>query len=380
MTMAPAFPRQEYESRQSRFREELKKAGIDTCLVTSPESVCYLTGHATPGYYTFQALVFPIRSEPTLIMRESEVINAEELTYFNRDQIEGYRDNVDPMAVTANVIRKTGPANKVGFDTRSWFLTPFQYNKLLVDLNPSETASVDDILGGLRLIKSPLEIESIRRAAKIVNRAAEDAIGAVSPGVREREVAATIFDTMLREGSEFLGMEPFVASGPRSGNIHATWTDREIKDGEPVLIELAAAVNRYHAVLMHTVLVGRMPDDLQKVADTCAKARDATIATMKRGATAEDCHKACVQAIEDDGLLEYYRKRTGYSVGIAFAPDWGEGGILSLGYGQTTKLQPGMVLHAVPAIRIPGRGGVGLSATVLITEDGPEILTRVGGA
>jgi Xaa-Pro dipeptidase len=378
--VAPAFPTEEYESRQSRFREELKKASVDTCLVTSPESVCYLTGHATPGYYVFQALVFPSSGEPTLIMRESEVVNAEALTYFNRDQIVGYPDNVDPIEVTANVIGKTRPANKIGFDTRSWFLTPFQYNKLLVDLNPNETASVDDLLGGLRLIKSSLEIESIRRAARIVNYAAEKAVEAVRSGVRERDVTATIFDSMVREGSEFLGMEPFVASGQRSGNIHATWTDRAIQDGEPVLIELAAAVNRYHAVLMHTVLVGCIPDDLQKVAATCAKARDATIAAMKPGATAEDCHKACVRAIDDDGLLEYYRKRTGYSVGIAFAPDWGEGGILSLGYGQTTKLQPGMVLHAVPAIRIPGRGGVGLSATVLITEDGPEILTRVGGA
>lgn len=376
--MAPVFPREEYESRQSRFREELKKAGIDVCLVTSPESVCYLTGHATPGYYTYQALVFPSGSEPTLIMRESEVINAEEFTYFNRGQIEGYPDNVDPIEVTAKVIRSTGPANKIGFDTRSWFLTPFQYNKLLEDLSPSETVAVDGILGNLRLIKSPLEIASISSAARIVNRAADAAIGAVGPGVRERDVAARIFDTIVREGSEFLGMEPFVASGPRSGNMHASWTDREIRNGEPVLIEHAAAVNRYHAVLMHTALVGRMPDDLQKVADTCAKARDATIAMMQPGVTAEDCHKACVKTIDDNGLLEYYRKRTGYSVGIAFAPDWGEGGILSLGYGQTTKLQPGMVLHAVPTIRIPGRGGVGFSATVLITEDGSEILTQAG--
>ncbi|WP_137389972.1 M24 family metallopeptidase [Rhodoligotrophos defluvii] len=377
--MAPVFPREEYAWRQSRFREALDKAGIDMCLVTGPESVCYLTGHATPGYYTYQALVFPRRAEPILIMRESEVINAEELTYLDRDRIEGYPDNIDPIEVTAKIMKSAGPLNKVGFDTRSWFLTPFQYERLLTALNPGETATVDSLLSALRIIKSPREIDAIRDAARIVNLAAKAAIAQIRPGIRERDVAATIFDTMVREGSEFLGMEPFVASGPRSGNIHATWTDREIREGEPVLFEHAAAVKRYHAVLMHTVAVGRLPDDLQKVADTCAKARDATIATMRPGVTAEDCHKACVKAIEDNGLLEYYRKRTGYSVGIAFAPDWGEGGILSLGYGQTTKLQPGMVLHAVPAIRIPGRGGVGLSATVLITESGAEILTTAEG-
>jgi Xaa-Pro dipeptidase len=378
--MAPAFPKEEYESRQNRFREYLEKAGIDICLVTSPESVCYLTGHATPGYYAYQALVFRRTSDPTLITRESEVINAQEHTYLGPGQLEGYPDNVDPIEVTAKVMRATGPVDKIGVDTGSWFLTPFQYESLLIKLSPIETARIDTILGKLRLVKSPLEIEAIRSAAKIVNRAAAAAIEVIAPGVRERDVAATMFDTMVREGSEFFGMEPFVASGPRSGSIHSTWSDREIKDGEPVLIEHAAAVHRYHAVLMHTVLLGRLPDNLRKVADTCAKAREATIATMQPGATAEACHRACVKAIEDDGLLEYYRKRTGYSVGIAFAPDWGEGGILSLGYGQTTKLRPGMVLHAVPAIRVPGHGGVGLSATVLITEDGPEVLTRAGGA
>lgn len=377
--MAPVFPKEEYQARQDRFRGALQEAGIDSCLITSPESVCYLTGHATPGYYTYQALVFPAASEPTLIMRESEVINAQELTYFDSGRIEGYPDNADPIAVTAGVLKSADATGKVGFDTRSWFLTPFQYESLLETLKPGETASVDAVLGGLRLIKSPREIDAIRDAARIVNRAADAAVAVIAPGVRERDVAARIFDTMVREGSEFLGMEPFVASGPRSGSIHASWTDREIRDGEPVLIEHAAAVNRYHAVLMHTVLVGKLPDDLQKVADSCAKARDATIAAMQPGNTAEACHVACVNSITADGLIEYYRKRTGYSVGIAFAPDWGEGGILSLGYGQTRKLEPGMVLHAVPAIRIPGRGGVGLSATVLITEDGPEVLTHAGG-
>jgi|SRR6056297_3389109 len=376
--MAAVFPIEEYTERQNRFRKELEKAEVDICVVTSPESLCYLTGHATPGYYTYQALVFPTEGEPILIMRESEVINAEESTWFDAKRIEGYPDNVDPIEVTMRIIKAAGKATRIGFDSQSWFLTPSQYLRLLEGLKPEKIVSVDDALGRIRLVKSPLEIDSVRAAAKIVNTTAAAAVAAIAPGVRERDIAAIMFDRMVRDGSEFLGMEPFVASGPRSGNIHATWTEREIHEGEPVLIELAAAKNRYHAVLMHTAIVGRLPEDLQRVADTCAKARDATIAAMQPGVTAESCHKACVKTIDDEGLMEFYRKRTGYSVGIAFAPDWGEGGILSLGYGQTTRLEPGMVVHAVPAIRIPGRGGVGLSSTVLITDDGPEVLTHVG--
>jgi Xaa-Pro dipeptidase len=372
--MAPVFPSSEYESRQQRLRNSLLADGIDSCVITSPENICYLTGHATPGYYTYQALVFPTHGEPTLVLRESEVVNAEELTYLG--DIRGYPDNVDPIAATAQVITSTGGVRHLGIDERSWFLTPFQHRHLLSRLSPDKVSAVDRAVAALRLIKSPLEIGAIRHAARIVNRAAEAAVEIIEPGVRECDVAATIFDTMVREGSEYLGMEPFVASGPRSGRIHASWSDRAIQADEPVLFELAAAHHRYHAVLMHTVSVGNLPDDLARVADTCFRARDATLAAMRPGNTAEDCHRACVDVITEAGLIDFYRKRTGYSVGLAFAPDWGEGGILSLGYGQHQKLQAGMVLHAVPAIRIPGRGGVGLSATVLITEEGPEVLTQ----
>jgi Xaa-Pro dipeptidase len=373
--MAPVFPEEEYRSRQQRLRDSLAAEDVDICVISSPESICYLTGHATPGYYTFQALVFPATGEPTLVMRESEVINAEETSHIK--DIRGYPDNIDPISATADVVLSANAPRHLGIDERSWFLTPFQHRTLVEKLSPKRVTAVDAAVTALRLIKSPREIAAIRRAAQIVNRAAQAAVRAVAPGVRERDIAAILFDTMVREGSEYLGMEPFVASGPRSGNIHASWTDRVIQDGEPVLLELAAAYHRYHAVLMHTVLVGELPDDLRQVAETCAKARDATLAVMRPGNTAEDCHQACVTAIDKDGLMDFYRKRTGYSVGLAFAPDWGEGGILSLGYGQQTRLQEGMVLHAVPAIRIPGRGGVGLSATVLITADGPEILTQV---
>jgi len=373
--MAPVFPKAEYEFRQQRLRDVMRESEIDTCLITSPESVCYLTGHATPGYYTYQALVFPVEASPKLVMRESEVINAEELTYL--DDIRGYPDNVDPISATVQVIASGGAVEHLGIDERSWFLPPYQHRQLVSELKPRQVSAVDQAVGGLRVVKSPAEIEAIREAARITNRAAKDAVDVVAPGVRERDIAAAIFESMVRNGSEYLGMEPFVASGPRSGNIHATWTDRVVQSGEPVLLELAAAYHRYHAALMHTVLVGDLPADLRRVADTCRKARDATVAMMRPGNSAEDCHRACVKVIEDDGLLEYYRKRSGYSIGLAFAPDWGEGAILSLGYGQQGKLQPGMVLHAVPAIRIPSRGGVGLSATVLVSEGDPEILTAV---
>jgi Xaa-Pro dipeptidase len=83
-----------------------------------------------------------------------------------------------------------------------------------------------------------------------------------------------------------------------------------------------------------------------------------------------------VAEIARAGFEANYRKRTGYSVGVSYPPDWGEGHILSLRHGDPTPLEPGMVFHVVPALREYGRWAVGVSETVLVTPDGCEVLTN----
>jgi Xaa-Pro dipeptidase len=251
------------------------------------------------------------------------------------------------------------------------------YRRLRDALAAKTVVPIDDLVVRLRLIKSPLEIAAIREAARVTSAAMRAALATVAPGVSEREVAATSFATLVREGSEYLGMEPFVASGTRSGAIHASWSDRIVGDHETVLIEIGAAVKRYHAALMRTAAVGELPAPLQQMADVCVAALTAAVAQVRPGNTAEMVDRACKEVIAAGGLLDCYRKRTGYSVGLAFAPDWGEGHILSLREGERTPFAPGMVVHVVPALRQAGLGGVGFSETVLVTPDGHEVLTSV---
>ncbi len=84
---------------------------------------------------------------------------------------------------------------------------------------------------------------------------------------------------------------------------------------------------------------------------------------------------ACRDVIEKAGLYERFRKRTGYSIGLAYAPDWGEGHFLGLQRGDPTVLKPGMTFHMPPALREYGKYGFGVSEAVLVTEDGCEVLT-----
>lgn len=369
----PSFSAQEYATRQQRLRARMRERDVEAVLVAGPENICYLTGHATPGYYTYQCLVLPVEAAPILLLREAEVINAEAGTHL--EDIRGYGDGTDPIEGTVAILRQLG-VRRLGVEQRCWFFTPIQYLQLEEGL-ACELVPFDAELGELRLVKSEGEIAYIRQAAAMVNSAARAAVEAIRPGIAERQVAARIFAALIESGSEYLGMEPFVASGPRSGAMHASWSDRIIEADEPVLIEFAAAKCRYHAALMHTAEVGTLPPDLRAIADACREALEATLAVVRPGATPEECHRACTQTIARAGLSEYYRKRTGYSIGLAFAPDWGEGHLLSLGNNQTRPLEAGMVLHVVPAIRKPGRGGFGTSATVVVTADGCEVLTGV---
>lgn len=372
--MTPVFEKAEFQNRLARFQQALEAIGVDVAIVNTPENICYLVGHETAGYYTYQCLVVPSSGEPTLLTRETETINGRNTTYL--ENIVGYPDADDPIGRTAQLVKSIAPnASVIGLESRSWFLVPEHFESLSAAFSPAKIARIDDSIAQLRLIKSVAEVAKIREAAAITNAGLRAGALAAVPGVRERDVAAVAFAEMISKGSEYVGMEPFVASGPRAGNIHASWSDRTIEASEGVLLEMAASKGRYHAPLMYTVWSGELTGDSARMADACQAARDATVALVRPGHTPADAHLECRKTIDEHGLIHTYRKRSGYSVGIAFAPDWGEGQILSLKETEHREFQPGMVVHVVPTLRLAGVAGQGFSATVLVTEHGNEILT-----
>ncbi len=106
----------------------------------------------------------------------------------------------------------------------------------------------------------------------------------------------------------------------------------------------------------------------------CQEALAAAIDAIRPGELCARPHEACQAVIDRAGYTEAFRKRAGYSMGISFAPDWGEGGILSLNAGVTRPLEPGMVFHIPPALRVFGVFTVGVSETVVVTDTGCRVL------
>lgn len=123
--------------------------------------------------------------------------------------------------------------------------------------------------------------------------------------------------------------------------------------------------------------VGAVRERVQTMYAVCEEALAAATEAMRPGAACADVHAAAQGIVDRHGPSEGYRKRTGYSVGSSFAPDWGEGNILSLYRGVDVPLELGMAFHVPITLRDYGRSAVAVSETLLVTQSGARRLSRL---
>ena len=369
------FTEREYEERLRGVRARMAEKEVDTLLVHIPENICYLTGLRSCGYYMYQCLVVPLAGECFLVMRLLESTNVEGGQSWVRDFI-AYRDFADPLVMLRDELRSRGLLQgRIGIEMDSWFLTPQRYKQLEELLSPHADvvdASMTVELG--RLIKSPQEIEYIEAGSRAACAGMKAALDTITSGRTEDDVARAVHDAAIAAGSEWMSISPFVTAGARSGICHTTWDGNVIGAGDVVLLEISGAKKRYSGAIMRSASVGEPSAQVRAAADASLGALNAAIAAMRPGVRATDVDAACRGAMDDAGFGRFFMNRTGYSLGISFPPDWGEGHIMSLRAGEERVLEPGMVFHLVPVILMVGVGGIAFSETVQVTEDGVRVL------
>ena len=307
-------------------------------------------------------------------MRQLELFGTLANTYLP-DPV-AYQDGDNPAEALVDLLRQRGIA-RPAMELAGWFVSPKLAAEIAERLGFAELADGSQILPPLRMIKSPAELAAIRKAAGYAEAGMIAAIAACAAGADENAIAADMLQAATRAGSEAMAMEPLVSSGPRSGLPHMTWRRRVLEQGDPVFLELAGSHARYHAALMRTVWIGPPPDEARRMMDCALRALDAAIAEIRPGATCAHVHDTAQAIIDDAGYTAAFRKRIGYSMGVAFAPDWGEGAILSLFSNVTRRIEPGMVFHLPATLRRYGEWTVGASETVIVTETGAEPLSTL---
>lgn len=371
---AQRISHEEHRRRYERLQRLMGHDELDAVLCFSPENIHYLTGFETIGHYFLQCLVVFADADPVLIVRSFEEPNVEALTWLTESR--GYRDYDDISEFISDVARNVH--GRVGFESEAWFLSASTEAKLK-DLFGDRLVPTSGLVEQLRMVKSAAEIELIRAAARYTEAGLDAAFGASHPGAIEDDIAGAVYQKMISSGSSYPSLPPFITTGPRSALPHATWSGRTLEQGDILFYEVGGSAGRYGAALIRTGSVGKPSQAVRQTvmgaAGVIVDALEALIAAIKPGATGEDVHRASRRVIEDAGWGELNRNRSGYSIGISFPPDWGEGQIYSLREMERRPLQSGMVFHLVPNVLIAGVAAVGFSETVLVTGTGCECLT-----
>jgi len=365
----------EYRRRFGAVEEGMRRLGLDALLVRSPENICYLSGYESAGYYKYHGLLLS-RDEPVLILRRFEEPNAWEFSWLTRTV--PIEDHEHPVHVTARTMERMGlSGRRIGVEKAGWFFSVEEYEMLRSALSDATLIDASAVVEQARLIKSEEEIAMMRRAARIADLAAQAGLDAVQAGRTEDELAAEVHHVAVRNGSEYPGLPPFILSGERTSLPHGTWRGRTLQFGDTVYFEVSASKFRYAAAIMRCASIGNPSSRVRELVEATIGGLEAAIEAIRPGVTCAAVDAACRSVIERAGFGNYFTHRTGYSIGINFPPDWGEGQILSLRRGEPTRLAVNMTFHMVPLCLIYREVGVGFSATVRVTETGCEELTSL---
>ena len=369
------FPHDEFQLRLEGVRTRMDERGLDALLLTTPENVYYLSGYQTPGYYFFLGLIVPLKGDPVLVPppHEESLVAA----YSIVEDYRVFRDTEDPITGVAGVLEGLGLGSaSIGVEYESWFLKIRDYMRLRAALPDATLHDGSGIVEMGRLIKSEREIGYMREAAEIAQASVAAGLDAVAEGVTERDLAAEVVRTQVMAGSEYSGLPPFITSGEQhSMQVHSTWSDRTIGDGDVVFFEVPGVVNRYHAALTRAAFVGEPPELLVRGSEVNRDALRLAKERIRPGTSASEAFEAARQRIDDADVPYVQGRRIAYGIGTAFPPGWDEGHIFSINANEHRPFHQGMTFHVITTMRLPGLGAIGCSDTVLVTEDGCETLT-----
>lgn len=367
-----AFSMDEYARRLSAVRDKMRALGADVLIVDEIEHLGYLTGFA-PSATLYQSCIVPLEGDPIMVLRQLDVPSFTEATWIE-DYI-GYRDWDDPITRLVDTLTERGFGDKrIALELDGHYLTVRHYKTLTSALPNASFVDFSDVLWELRLLKSPEEIDYLRKASAIADEAMLRTIEVVSEGVSEREAAAVAAGTYIRLGADN-GLVGPIASGSRTESLHGGLRDHRLQRGEIIHIELVPMVGGYTARIMRPAVIGEPSTEQIETAQTLIDLQDKQFAAMKPGAIASDVDRILREGVLEAGLRGQYDNTTGYTVGYygsAHSPRASDFTRIFTP-AATWELQPGMVFHMYTT-----GNGLSFSETVLVTEDGSERLTKLG--
>ena len=232
---------------------------------------------------------------------------------------------------------------------------------------PSKKLEV--LIDKLRMVKTPDEIECIKKAQAIAEDAFRHVLTFIKPGVTEKEIALQLDFYMLSHGAEALSFETIAVTGKKTSMPHGVPDDSVVKSGDFVTMDFGAVYKGYHSDMTRTVAVGKDSQKQKEIYDTVLSAQKAALDILKKGVSCKDADGAARDIIKNAGYGDYFGHGTGHGVGIEIHES------PNLSPRSEQILDTGHIVTVEPGIYIPDEFGVRIEDMALITENGYENLT-----
>ena len=344
-------------SRIEQVIHNMKAEGLDQILITSTPSIFYLTGLWIEPHERMLAVRLTVDGNLTLCGNELFAIDTASCDF----NCLLHTDSDNPIV---DLVRLISPGT-IGID-KFWpanFLLPLIASR--ADISPRLGSGPID---KARMYKDSAEIELIRHASKINDRAVEAAISQLQDGVSEKELAAFLQDFYSSMGADFPIGTQLVCFGANASDPHHSPTGDVIKSGDCALFDIFTTINRYWCDMTRTVYFRSISKEQEKVYEIVREANQAAIDFIRPGVHMWEIDKIARDIITEHGYGPKFIHRLGHGCGIECHESPNCSSV------SDEIVAPGMVFSIEPGIYLEGRHGVRIEDLVLVTETGCEVL------
>ena len=371
------FTREEFDGRLARVRAEMAARGLDGLLLFAPESQYWLTGYDTFGYCFFQCLVVT-ETRLALLTRSADLRQARLTSVIEDVRVWKDAQGADPTADLWTMLEGFGlSGRRLGWEIDTHGLTALNGGRVAARLaGRADLTPCDDLIGALRLVKSPAELAHVRRAAEMADEGWRDAATLIRHGAWEGDILAALQGRMFEMGSGFSGNPPILGAGEHALLCRTQAGRRYLQAEDQLTVEWAGTSANYHAALMRTAVIGPVRDEHRRMHDACVAALEACEAALAPGRPMGAVFDAHAQALDAAGFGAARLNACGYALGARFAPSWMEREMFH--EGAATEMAAGMVffLHMILMNSETGLA-MTLGRTSLVTMTGAEPLSAL---
>ncbi|MGE0653882.1 MAG: M24 family metallopeptidase, partial [Alphaproteobacteria bacterium] len=283
-----------------------------------------------------------------------------------------------PMDYLSQIMGDRGwGGRRIGVEMDNYYFAAACYASLTRNLPNARFQDATALVNWQRAVKSPRELDYMRKAARIVEAMHARILEIVKPGIPKNQVVAEILHTgtigVPGAGGDYAAIVPLLPTGADAGAPHLTWDDKPMRGGEGTYFEIAGCYRRYHCPLSRTIFLGTPPQRFLDAEKALQEGIAAGLDAAKPGNVCDDIAGAFFGVLKRFGIEK--TSRCGYPIGISYPPDWGER-TMSLRPGDKSELKPGMTFHFMPGLWFDD-WGIEITESIAITESGVETLANV---